>query len=57
MAGIYKLTSGGLMVHYRCQARCGHCLYCCSPEREADFLSYEAARDIFARVRALGAPS
>ena len=57
MAGIYKLTSGGLMVNYRCQARCGHCLYFCSPEREEDYLSYEAARDIFARVKALGAPS
>ena len=56
MAGIFKLTSGGLMVNYRCQARCGHCLYHCSPDREPDTISPERAGEVFSRVRALGTP-
>ncbi len=57
MAGIFKLTSGGLIVNYRCQARCGHCLYHWSPDREPDYLSPEGAREIFTRAKELGAPS
>lgn len=57
MAGIFKLTSGGLMVNYRCSARCGHCLYNCSPDREGDYISADLAKEVFLRVRALGTPS
>ena len=57
MAGIFKLTSGGLMVNYRCSARCGHCLYNCSPDRERAYISPDLAREVFARVRELGTPS
>lgn len=57
MAGIFKLTAGGLLVNYRCQARCGHCLYHCSPEREADYISPGLAAEVFSRARSLGAPS
>ena len=46
MAGIFKLTSGGLMVNYRCSARCGHCLYNCSPDREGDYISAEPFLDV-----------
>lgn len=57
MAGVFKLTSGGLMVNYRCQARCGHCLYHCSPDREADYISPGLAAEVFSRVHSLGTPS
>ena len=29
-------TSGGLLLSYKCQARCRHCIYACSPEWKAD---------------------
>lgn len=57
MAGIFKLTSGGLMVNYRCQAACGHCMYNCSPEREDNYITYEDACRVFKQALALGAPS
>lgn len=57
MAGIFKLTPGGLMMNYCCQARCGHCLYHCSPDREQDYITPEKAAEVFTRVKALGTPS
>lgn len=57
MAGIYKLTSGGLMVNYRCQATCGHCMYNCSPRREDNYISYSDACRVFETALKLGAPS
>ena len=38
-----KLTNGGVMVNYRCSAACRHCLYSCSPTREAGYVDEEAA--------------
>ncbi|MBN1201783.1 MAG: hypothetical protein JXJ20_08010 [Anaerolineae bacterium] len=32
-------TSGGVILSYKCQARCRHCIYACSPEWKADFIS------------------
>ena len=57
MAGIFKLTAGGLMVNYRCAARCGHCLYLCSPQRETEYIAPDLAEAVFRRVKALGTPS
>ena len=57
MAGIFKLTSGGLMVNYRCQAACGHCMYNCSPTREPDYISYDDALRVFQKALELHAPS
>lgn len=54
MAGIFKLTSGGLMVNYRCQAKCGHCLYHCSPDREPDYITPQMAEKVFKRTKELG---
>jgi hypothetical protein len=34
-------TSGGLILSYKCQARCRHCIYACSPDWPADFISEE----------------
>jgi hypothetical protein len=32
-------SSGGLILSYKCQARCRHCIYACSPEWKADFIT------------------
>lgn len=32
-------VSGGLMLSYKCTAACRHCIYICSPEWEADWIS------------------
>ncbi len=31
--------SGGLILSYKCQARCRHCIYACSPDWKADWIS------------------
>jgi hypothetical protein len=33
--------SGGVMLSYKCQARCRHCIYACSPDWKADWISEE----------------
>ncbi len=32
-------SSGGLVLSYKCQARCRHCIYACSPEWKANFIT------------------
>ena len=41
--------SGGLLLSYRCNSRCKHCLYACSPSWSADWLS-EAACETSLRL-------
>lgn len=31
--------SGGLFLSYKCTSKCKHCMYCCSPEWKADWIS------------------
>ncbi|MCL1992696.1 MAG: radical SAM protein [Spirochaetes bacterium] len=38
-----RLLHGGLMITYLCNAACRHCLYSCSPTRDAGFLDETAA--------------
>lgn len=38
--------STGLMLSYKCNARCLHCMYACSPEWKADWLSQDRLKDI-----------
>jgi hypothetical protein len=45
-------VSGGLMLSYRCNATCGHCMYACSPGWPADWIS---PADLEATLRALAA--
>jgi hypothetical protein len=33
--------SGGLILSYKCQARCRHCIYACSPDWKADWITEE----------------
>lgn len=48
---------GGIIATYRCSARCGHCLYACSPTRSGAYLQDEEAREVFHYLRAHGAGS
>jgi hypothetical protein len=34
-------VSGGVMLSYKCPAKCRHCIYACSPEWKADWISEE----------------
>ena len=43
-------VSGGLMLSYTCNATCGHCMYACSPQWPADWISDE---DLEATLSAL----
>ena len=54
---IPRLSSGGLIVNYRCSSRCGHCLYACSPQRSPDYLSREDALQFCERILELGCSS
>jgi len=46
MVQIDQLRHGGIMANYQCNAACRHCLYACSPDRNSDYITKEAARDI-----------
>jgi hypothetical protein len=49
---ISALYHGGIMVNYRCTAACRHCLYACSPSREAGYITPEAMRTVCGLLRA-----
>jgi hypothetical protein len=49
---IPRPVSGGLMLSYKCSAQCRHCMYACSPDWEADWISVghlEAGLSVLAR--------
>ena len=54
---IDTLYSGGVITTYHCTARCAHCLYAASPEREEDYMSQETAREVFAALKSAGVKS
>lgn len=54
MSGITNLTVGGLIVNYRCEADCEHCMYLCSANRKDDYITPEQAQVIFTKLRPLG---
>ncbi|MDR2178544.1 MAG: radical SAM protein [Treponema sp.] len=45
------LYHGGIMVNYRCNAACRHCLYACSPTRGAGYAGRKTMREICAVLR------
>ena len=49
--------SGGLILSYKCQARCRHCIYACSPDWKADWISEEALEKGLAQLRGKIQPS
>ena len=42
--------SAGLLLSYKCNSRCRHCLYACSPQWKADWLSVADAEDILSQL-------
>jgi hypothetical protein len=45
------LYHGGIMVNYRCNAACRHCLYACSPTRKAGYIDGETLAGVCAVLR------
>ena len=43
-------TSMGIFLSYKCTSRCKHCMYACSPEWKADWISEEAIEKILSRL-------
>ncbi len=43
---IPKPISGGLMLSYKCSAKCQHCMYACSPNWKADWISKQDLKNI-----------
>ena len=51
------LLHGGIMVNYRCNASCRHCLYNCSPARRGGYVDERAAEKICTLLRKGGCRS
>jgi hypothetical protein len=49
--------SGGLILSYKCQARCRHCIYGCSPDWKADWISEEDLEKCLSQLRKTILPS
>ena len=43
---IKKLVHGGIMVNYKCNAACRHCLYACAPTRTGGYMTAETAQKV-----------
>jgi hypothetical protein len=43
-------VSAGLLLSYKCNSRCKHCLYACSPRWNGDWLSVEDAEKILSQL-------
>ena len=54
---ISRLTHGGIMVNYQCNAACRHCLYACSPERSGGYIQPKMAEDVCGLLREGGCTS
>jgi hypothetical protein len=49
-----SLSSGGLIVTYRCSSACAHCVYRSSPRRQRAYITPEQAASSFRTVKRLG---
>ncbi|MCK4348843.1 MAG: hypothetical protein KAW47_09535, partial [Thermoplasmatales archaeon] len=43
-------VSGGLILSYKCNTECKHCMYACSPKWKADWISEEDAEKILSQL-------
>jgi len=57
MKTVNKLSHGGIMANYRCNAACRHCLYACSPKRTAGYITKEVASSVCETLLAGGCRS
>jgi hypothetical protein len=51
------LYHGGIMVNYRCNAACRHCLYACSPTRTGGYIRMDTMKEICSVLRRGGVGS
>ena len=49
--------SGGVMLSYKCQAECRHCMYACSPHWSGDWLAIDETEACLARLAPYVQPS
>ena len=54
---ISRLRSGGVITNYSCTSACGHCLYCCSPHREKDYIDTRTLTLNLKKIMSLGCHS
>jgi len=54
---IPRPISGGLILSYKCQARCRHCIYACSPDWKADWIPEDVLEKGLAQLRGKIQPS
>ena len=57
MLNIKTLLHGGIMVNYKCNAACRHCLYSCSPTRGDGYVDENTAKEICVLLRKGGCAS
>lgn len=50
-------VSGGLLLSYKCSAKCRHCIYACSPEWDADLISESDLERILSQLSGRIMPS
>ena len=48
--GIPAPASGGLVLSYKCNAACLHCMYACRPQWNADWISEEDLESILGQL-------
>ncbi|RLI12604.1 hypothetical protein DRO35_02690 [Candidatus Bathyarchaeota archaeon] len=39
-------VSGGILLTYKCNSQCRHCMYACSPKLKADWISISDAEKV-----------
>jgi hypothetical protein len=49
--------SGGVMLSYKCSAACRHCMYACSPQWQADWMTEEALERLLCQLAKSVAPA
>lgn len=58
MKGIIKnLATGGIVVTYKCNAQCAHCVRCSSPERDDHFMEMEMMQKVIVKLKELNCKS
>lgn len=54
---VQEPISGGLMLSYKCTGACKHCMYSCSPEWDADWISGADLKNYLSQLSATIRPS
>ncbi len=53
---IPRPISGGLMLSYKCQAACRHCMYACSPKWRGDWITVDKLDQLFPQLAKVSEP-